>query len=137
MTTASFQDLQLRGEVPAVERQVCEGLVAEAYVHRGKVAANANVVFLKVDGHWHRLAIDFPVVFWRHWGEEPKPWRVPEEQWEYPHTDVARDNRLLGCEMTGLAIEEVTGGCRVTVRFADGRAFVVTNIADSSNYGVI
>src|SRR5262249_336843 len=73
--------------IPEIAGGVCTALLAQQYWYRGKLVAEANVLFLKLqDRIWHRFFIDGGVVFWRTVDAPDDP--ADEGHHRYVHLDL-------------------------------------------------
>ncbi|QQR85013.1 MAG: hypothetical protein IPJ76_10305 [Flavobacteriales bacterium] len=125
--------LNVFGTQPDLVGQALEAIVAESFVFSGQLVCDANAVFLKCAGQWHRLVLDAGTVHWKIQSHEPKPWSVPEEGWSYPHRAVGDDFGLVGIPVTDMSLHEDGASVEFTLTFADGRRLVVTNLHDSTS----
>jgi hypothetical protein len=119
---------------PDLAGQRIEGLIFEGFVHRGQRVNSVNVVYLKTDGVWTRLALDAGTVHWREEPSEPQPWAVAEEGWDYPHTDAGSEYQLLGAEIASLASVQTGNAITVELRFSDGRRAIFRNASDHTSF---
>ncbi len=119
---------------PELAGACIEALVFEAFVCRGQRVSSVNVVYLKTRGIWNRLALDAGTVHWRKESGDPRPWAVPEEGWEYPHSDAGSEYKLLGAEIASLRTVQVRNGVAVELRMSDGRLAVFQNAEDHTSF---
>jgi hypothetical protein len=136
MTAASSPPVTY-GPEPQVAGKQCDGLICEQFIADGVLVSTANVVYLKVEGSWHRLAIDHPTIHWRPQLAVPQPWSVAEKGWEYPHVDVAATSQLIG--LTLLAIERTSdrSSTRVAIIFEGRRRIEIWGTNESVGCAVI
>lgn len=129
-------DVEVIGTEPELQGLCCEELICEGFVADGKLEADANVVFIRAGGFWHRLVIDAGVVFWRKQEQEPTPWVVPEKDWFYPHRNVAEEFGLSGQEIDSIRIGRQNDAVEVLVCFRNGKSFALKNANDASSFAV-
>ncbi len=111
-----------------------EALLFEGFVHHGQRVNSVNVVYLKANGVWNRLTLDAGTVHWRQERNEPRPWTVPEEGWDYPHSDAGSEYKLLGAQIASIQSNETTNGIAVEIRLCDGRRAVIQNAEDHTSF---
>jgi hypothetical protein len=124
------------GTAPALVGAKLDALLCEAFIHRGKLQANANAVFLLVGGNWWRLALDAGTIHWRIQNTAPEPWSVPASGWSYPHTDVGEEANLVGHKVEYVRSGAEGAVARVELGFSNGKRFIVSNMNDSTSYFV-
>jgi tetratricopeptide (TPR) repeat protein len=124
--------LVCREALPSVAGEVCEALVLQAHYYRGQLVNEANVLFLKVAGGWHRLFIEAGVVFWHAVDGLDSP---DGDRHHYTVTDLGAAHDLVGRRLEGLSTADVPGGgelrlhftddTRVSLRHVEGRSRVI------------
>jgi len=126
----------IHGAEPNLSGEICKALICEGYVFQGELVSEAIKVFLQVDTVWHCFLIDAGVVFWRTQEETPRPWAVPEEQWDYPHRNVGAEFGLNGHRILSTATKR--SGARVTIEllFDSGARFRLEDENDSTSFSV-
>ncbi len=107
-----------------------QDLIAESFVDHGTVVSTANVVYLKTNDSWFKLALDAGTVHWRAMDQDPEPWAVPEMGWEYPHSAVGRNHALLGQVITDVRTTTSDMEAKVEFVFAGGVRLVLVNRDD-------
>jgi hypothetical protein len=55
--------MEIVGRPPELAGQLCEALVCEGFVYEGEIEATANVLYLRFEGVWHKLIIDYGTIF--------------------------------------------------------------------------
>ena len=126
--------MELIGQAPELAGLLCEAFICEGFVSEGRLLANANVVYLRFEGVWHKLVIDCGVIFWRPLPAEPSPWTM--EGWEYPHIDVGSVADVVGQRLRGYTMETVPAGASVTFQFENGRTITIDNDNDASSFQI-
>jgi hypothetical protein len=124
------------GEQPALEGTRLEELICEGFEHRGESVSSANVVFLRARSRWWRLSIDAGTIHWRQEDATPQPWSVEEEGWNYPHTDVGRDEGLIGFIISALRTEGHGFNVQVEIEFTNGKTFLLVGTVDTTTYRI-
>lgn len=129
--------LEVNGDAPDLNGLVCDGFICEAYLYDGMVEASANTTYLSFNEVWHRLYFDCGVIFWRSQLEAPAPWSVPEERWDYPHTDLARNAGVKGKRLLSYEMHTTDKGSVVEFTFECSIKIVVEDSYDRTDYRVI
>lgn len=129
--------LEVNGTPPDLAGKICQGFICESFTHQGANIAPANVTYLKFDDAWFRLYFEHRLVFWRPYGEEPKPWEVKEEGWKYPHVDVGTSANVVGERLDRYETLLTPDGCKVIFRFASGRTVEIEEKNDVADYAVL
>lgn len=127
----------ITGEPPQLGGCICNALICEQFWYRGELVSVANVIYIQADRSWYRLVLDAGVIHWRNQAESPKPWEVPEEGYDYPHFDLARQEGLIGVPIASYAMHASATGCSVDFLFTDGRRAIFEDVWDSVRYVVI
>src|SRR5687768_8319573 len=112
--------------------QQCEQFLVQQFLHRGRMASEWNVLFLKLtNGPWMRFFFDAGIFFWKE--EEPS---LPEdhEENEYrlvkPEIAKAVDGRtIVAASFSALS----SGGRTLTFELDDGMALHLHNDNDRSS----
>jgi hypothetical protein len=124
----------ITGEPPELSGRICTALICEQFWHHGEQISVANVIYIRADQTWHRLALDAGVIHWRRQPETPEPWEVPEEGWSYPHHDLAQQEDLTGLRFSGYAMQASAIGCSVEFSFENGRRLAFEETQDEVRY---
>lgn len=124
------------GQAPELAGLVCEAFICEGFVSKSKLMANANVVYLRFDGTWHKLIIDCGVILWWPVRGEPSPWAIASEGWEYPHVNVGILADVVGHRLSDYRMETVVEGGRVIFYFDNDRTITINNENDASSFRI-
>ena len=83
--------LVLMNDIPSLAATTCEAFICQQYWYAGALAADVNVLFLKiVDGAWYRFFFDYGVIFCKQ-VDAPDIWQTsPQDEHHYPHIDIGR-----------------------------------------------
>ena len=136
MTTDKEWPLDIHGVPPVISGEICEGFICEGYEFRGELVASATVTYIKFDGTWHRLCVEFRELFWRQSTMEPEPWEVVEESWVYPHTNVGEIAGIVGQKLLEYEMLPTPDGSKVIFRFANGKNVVIEDKNDTTCYAI-
>lgn len=126
--------LEINGTQPTIEGNVCEELLAEEYLHAGKVTVSANVVHLRFSGSWYRLYFDCAVVFWQESHERPTPYQMPELDSEVRIVDLGALYGVHGLQLEGIEASAIEGGSQVAFNFSDSRRVCFRNVHDVTTH---
>ena len=137
MTKTTTVDLEINGAPPEIAGRVCEGFVCEGYTYRGEPISTANVTYLRFGGTWHRLYFEPYLIFWRPFGEEPNPWEVQEQSWDYPHTNIGQLAGVQGQVLDSYEMSPTPEGSKVVFYFHNGRIVEIEDKTDVASYTVI
>ena len=135
MSESSLSPL-FNGMQPALVGKPCQGFICEAYRHEGMMVCSANVTFIKVADVWHRLSIDIPAIFWRECRDEPRPWAVEEDSFDYPHVDVGAIAGVIGRTLTSCDTVPRGDGVSVVFGFSNGCKIEIASRQDTTSYEV-
>jgi hypothetical protein len=134
---SSVPTLEVMGTPPVLSGRVCEGFICEGYEFDGTLVATANVTYMKFGGVWYRLYFEPKIIFWRELTEEPKPWKVEEEAWNYPHTDVGQLANIQGKKLESYDMSATFDGSKVLFRFENGKQVIIEDKNEVASYAVI
>lgn len=126
--------IERNGHEPPIVGKVCQGLVAIELRHAGELIEPANVVFLKFDGHWHRLYFDFATIFWRASEAGPIEFEADELGSACRAVDIGGLFGLRGRVLLALSYDEISGGSAVRLEFDGNRAIAFRCIDDRTTY---
>ena len=129
-----LQPLEVHGDPPNLDGQVCESVLAEEYWYMGNLGEPANVVWIRCSGIWHRLCFDFGIIFWRRSTDGPRPYTMPELDGEVRITDVGTMLGLIGDVIIRYDMQSIPDGSEVCFRFASGKNLVLRNVNDRTTY---
>lgn len=134
-----FQDemndeLEIEGDWPALENGMLEELLCSEMCHQGKIEEPANVIYLKVNGHWHRLYFDYGIIFWRKDTEGPKEYEMPECESHFKVVDIGRKYDLINKIIESVAGHALPKGSQVIFRLTDEKTITFSNIEDNTTY---
>jgi len=128
--------MEIIGHPPELVGLPCESLICEGFVNHGKRVADANIVYLRFAGTWHKMSIDGGVVFWRKLDRPPEPWRVEHEDWGYPQVDVGAAAGIVGHSLKLYRMTTRATGAQVSFEFDNGRRIAIENEEDRSTYRI-
>jgi hypothetical protein len=128
--------MEIIGDAPHLSGLLCESFICEGFIDNGKHVADANVIFVRFAGKWHKLIIDCGVIIWRKLDAVPQPWMVESEGWDYPHVDVGTDAGVIGKCLAHYHMETNAGTTRVTFKFDNARCITIRNENDLSTYEI-
>lgn len=118
--------LEIDGIQPKLEGHVCDALICQQYWYNGKMANQVDVLFVKADGRNHQLYFDNGVVFWRNQLEMPKPAASKTgDAFSYPLVDLGEQYQLQNRLITGLSVEPLPQGAKVTIEFENDGVLVI------------
>ncbi len=121
------------GDAPDFEGAKCEALVCEEYFHKGQLSSAANVVWLKLNGRWHRFFFDCGVLNWRRSETSPKAYSMSELEGDVRLADIGERFGLIGCPVEKEEeLEEPTA--RLTLRFGGAGCIVFSHAGDQTSY---
>ncbi|MGY8633369.1 hypothetical protein RAD15_12900 [Bradyrhizobium sp. 14AA] len=128
--------MELVGQAPELTGLLCEAFICEGFVFKGKLIANANVVYVRFDGVWHKLVIDCGVMIWRPFPGQPSPSTITSEGWEYPHVDVGIIAGVVGHRLREYRMETAVAGGSVIFYFDNDRTIAIDNENDASSFRI-
>jgi hypothetical protein len=137
MAGADFSIPDVTGEPPDLSGRICTAFICEQFWHDGVQISAANVIYIRADETWHRLALDAGIIQWREQTDTPQPWEVAEEGWSYPHHDLAQKESLHGVRFISYSMHASEVGCSVEFSFANGRRLVFEEVQDEVRYAAI
>jgi len=120
--------LEANGIQPKLEGHVCEELICQQYWYNGKMANEVDVLYIKADSRSYQLYFENGVVFWRSQQEklvpvQPQP--QPGDTFAYPLIDIGDKYQLKNRLITGLTVEPLPQGAKVTFEFEKGGVLVI------------
>ena len=128
------EDLYIDGAWPDFAGKTLEHLIAQESWFEGELDDEANVVWLCVDGAWHRLYFDDDVVFWRSAKEGP---RHDSETGEgFPLNDLGEKHALAGQALAACHGDAIEEGAAVSLAFASGKTITFRNRYDTTTIQV-
>ncbi|QOF79514.1 MULTISPECIES: hypothetical protein [unclassified Variovorax] len=128
-------DFDLVGKPPDFPQR-CEAFICEGFRADGKTICTANRTYVKLGGRWYSLALEIQAIVWSAYSEQPQPWRIEEEAWDYPHVDVGSMARVIGQDLTDIKMDALPSGSRVLFRFANDQTIEISSSDDVSSYAV-
>jgi hypothetical protein len=128
--------MEIIGHPPELVGLPCESLICEGFVNNGRRVADANIVYLRFAGTWHKMSIDGGVVFWRKLDRAPEPWRVENADWGYPQVDVGAAAGIVGRSLRHYRMTTGAAGAQVSFEFDNGRRVAIENEEDRSTYRI-
>ena len=125
--------LKIDGIPPRLTEQLCEELICQQYWHQGKLVQEVDILFLKVNGHWHQLYFDTGMVFWRI--QQVAPVQVEQQAgdtFSYPLINIGEKFAIKNCIIVDCITESLGEGVRVTLIFEDKGSLLVTYSDDNT-----
>jgi hypothetical protein len=118
--------IKINGIQPKLEGHICEELICQQYWYNGKMANDVDVLFIKADDRAYQLYFDNGVVFWRNQHNMPHSFdKAPGDAFEYPLIDIGEKYHLKNRLITGLKIEPIPEGAKVTFEFENDGILVI------------
>lgn len=130
-----YNELEIVGVWPNLENGMLEELLCSEMWYQGKLEEAVNVIFLKVNGNWHRLHFDYGIIFWDKEKEGSKEYAMPEYESHFKVVDVGRNYGLVNN-----LIKSVVGrvlpnyGSEVIFKMANEKSITFSNIDDNTTY---
>ena len=129
------EPLEVDGILPDLAGSVCDELLVQQYWYLGRLVEPANVIYLQVNGKWHRLFFDCGIVFWRQsQGPTLAAPATEEEEFAYLLIDLGRQLCLRGLLLANMGATPIEGGSQVQVAFANGVTVAFRNVNDNTTY---
>ena len=125
--------LEINGEPPALAGEVCDDLQIQQYWYRDKLNDEANVVFLRFAGIWHRLYFDWGIIFWRITDRAPVSFEAPEIEGSFRIVDLGALLGVRGKRLDRYEMKSIEGGSQVDFVFYDGQSVSFRNVADRTS----
>lgn len=133
----SLDPRNVNGTPPELAGKRLDAVICSQFRYFGELVAPYNVIHLQVDGAWHRLHFDTPVIFWRVDDGGPEPWEIPEAGFAYPLVDLGQAEALVGQTIQAYRMEAVERyGVQVVFQLGDGREAIFTNRDDTTTFSV-
>lgn len=124
-------ELYIDGAWPDFAGKTLERLVAQESWFEGELDDEANVVWLCVDGGWHKLYFDDDVVFWRKASGGPD-----QHAAEFPLNDLGAKHALAGQALAACNGDTIEEGTAVSLAFASGKTITFRNRYDTTTIQV-
>ncbi len=131
---AMDEDLEVVGAWPSFEGEKLEELLCSEMWYQGKVEEPANVVHLKIKGHWHRLYFDYGIVFWRKENEAPMEFEAPEWESHFKLVNIGDNYDLKEKVVESVSGRVIPKGSEVELRFQGGKSIVFSNAEDQTTF---
>lgn len=125
--------LEIDGIPPVLIGHTCEALICQQYWYKGELGDEADVVFLKVDGHWYQLYFDNGILFWRTRNEAPVPSAEDDGVFSFPLIDLGMEYGIQGGKISNSVCEEILQGAKVTIDFAQHGIVEIVNAGDKTS----
>lgn len=110
--------LKTDGIPPKLEGQDLQELICQQYWYNNKLEQEADVVYIKVNGHWHQFYFENGVIFWRNMEESPTAFeQSTDDPFKYPFIDLAEKHDLRGCIIKEYLAETIPDGARISLTF--------------------
>lgn len=129
----AVKDLDVVGTWPDFAGKVLDQLIAQEAWFAGECDDEANVVWLRVDGAWHKLYFDGDAVFWAPTPEGPAQPTDPQGTPDFPLNDLGTGHNLHGQRIAEIAGNWVDEGSEVSLRFDGGQALTFRNRFDTTS----
>ncbi len=128
------EKLEINGVWPVLESGMLEELLCSEMWYQGKVEESANVIYIKVNGSWHRLYFDYGIIFWRKDKEGPKEYAMPEYESHFNVVDVGRKYNLVNNLIESVVGHVLPKGSEIIFRLANEKTITFSNIEDNTTY---
>jgi len=128
--------MEIVGTPPNLVGLACEAFICEGFVHKGEVVANANVVYLRFAGIWHKLVLDCGVIIWRRLTEDPAPSAIDHLGYQYPHADIGALAGVIGYPLKDYRMQSNSITAQVAFSFENGRTIIINNANDRSTWRI-
>lgn len=123
--------LYIDGTWPDFAGKTLERLIAQEAWFGGELDDEANVVWLCVDGAWHKLYFDDDIVFWRTAKEGPGA-----RGEDFPLNDLGEKHALAGQALAACNGDRIENGSTVSLAFAGGKSITFRNRYDTTTIQV-
>ncbi len=127
-------ELYVDGAWPDFAGKTLERLIAQEAWFAGELDDEANVVWLCVDGAWHKLYFDDDIIFWRTAKDGPPT--NGEDGQAFPLNDLGEKLALAGQSLTGCNGDAIEPGSAVSLAFANGKTITFRNRYDTTTIQV-
>lgn len=133
---SEIDPLEVNGDPPDIDGRTLDSLlVAEFWGLDTGLIDPAMLVWLLVEGRWHKLYFDYGMVFWRAPElERPTAYAMPEVHSEVRLLDVGSEFGLVGEVIAGYSMCAIPGGSRVGFDFLSGKSIAFSNVMDVTTY---
>ena len=110
--------LKTDGIPPRLEGQDLQELICQQYWYNDRLEQEADVIYLKVNGHWHQLYFENGVIFWRNMDESPTAFEQKAgDPFKYPFVDLAEKHDLKDHTIKEYLAEVIPDGARISLTF--------------------
>lgn len=123
--------LYIDGAWPDFTGKTLESLIAQEAWFDGELDDEANVVWLCVEGAWHKLYFDDDIIFWRNAKEGPD-----SNGSEFPLNDLGVKHDLAGQSLAACNGDRIENGSAVSFAFAGGKTVTFRNRYDTTTIQV-
>jgi hypothetical protein len=120
--------LEVRGEAPPIVGEICEELIAQQYVNRGRLEDPANLLHLRFGGRWFRMFIDWGELVWQPGTGAPQADEADELGASHPLFDLAGRYGLRGLRVAAIRSRALAGGSLTTLEFEWGARLSFRNV---------
>lgn len=124
-------ELYVDGAWPDFAGKTLEHLIAQEAWFDGELDDEANVVWIGIDGAWHKLYFDDDIIFWRNAKEGPGA-----QGEEFPLNDLGQKHALAGQALTACDGDAIAPGSAVSLAFANGKTVTFRNRYDTTTIQV-
>ena len=122
--------LEFRHPIPDIAGLVCEELLVQAHYYRGRLADDAQIVFLRpTTGGWHRIFIEAGVVFWQIVDGVDSP---DQDRHHYTLTDLAAAHGLAGKRLVGATTVDRGESQELHLVFEDAPRVILATVGGHS-----
>ena len=122
--------IPVHGSAPHLVGHTLEDVRQGSFAEDGVPIQGACWLYLKSQGAWFRLVLDWGTVHWYSEELEPKTWSIPNKGWTYPVRELEGARAFIGSLVSSLVY---TGGgdtARVTICFENGKNLIFTGTGD-------
>ena len=128
--------MEVVGKPPKLTGLICEAFICESFVHKGQLAANANLVYLCFADIWHKLVLDYGVIIWRRPAEAPTPKAIDDLGYQSAHADIGALAGVIGHRLEDYRMQSDSITAEVVFSFENGRAIIIQNANDRSTWRI-
>lgn len=111
----------------------CTAVLAQEFWHGDECVSPANVLFLGLEnGEWHRIAIDYRMVFWRieNTPSMPRPEDDSAEYGRHPVVDRGTKHDLIGRRIAAIRESESADAIELLIEFENGPTLALRDLRD-------
>ena len=127
-------ELYVDGAWPDFAGKTLESLIAQEAWFGGELDDEANVVWLCVEGAWHKLYFDDDIIFWRMAKEGPSTNGADGQSFSL--NDLGEKHALVGQALAACNGDAIEPGSAVSLAFANGKSITFRNRYDTTTIQV-